>query len=121
MEKESASKVAKALVAKRESRRGPSAREVALDVVLELDLRQEQASSLGRTGRRIERALRQMRAAAEAWRADGNPEHARTFDEARRKARQYRWELVVQREAMGLTDHTAVHQAYPIPQNLLDG
>jgi len=92
-------------------------REAAHDVLVEHDLRGEQAASLGRAGRRIEAAIAEMEARAAAWRAevDRREDHARAWAEARAAARLARWELVVQREAMGLTDHTALDRAYPIP------
>lgn len=93
-------------------------RQAALDVLVEQDLRQEQAASLGRVGRRIEAAIAAMSASADAWATeiDRRDEHARDWAEARRAALQARWELVVQREALGMTDHSVLDRVYPISQ-----
>ncbi|MEN0068144.1 MAG: hypothetical protein AAGA48_38825 [Myxococcota bacterium] len=97
-----------------------SIREVALDAVLAHDLKGEQATSLGRVGRRIEVAIQEMRACAQAWAtsAENRDQHALSFEEARKTALQAKWELKVQREALGIADHSILDQIYPIPQKL---
>jgi hypothetical protein len=74
------------------------------------ELARERAAALGRAGRRVEEArdaclalARRPEVTADAYRAA-----LATFDEAR-------WEFCVQREALGLYDHTWVDRIYPPP------
>lgn len=96
-------------------------REVALDETLAHELRQEQATSLARVGRRIEQSIDELIDLATAWRTAPPAQRedlAQTFAETRRRALQARWELMVQREAIGLVDHAILERLYPIPQTL---
>jgi len=67
---------------------GRAAREAALDALIEQDLRREQATSLGRVGRRIERAIVEMADCELAWQQDvaNREEHAVAYAEARGRA-----------------------------------
>lgn len=93
-------------------------REATLDVLV-ADLHNEQAASLDRVGRRLRDSIALMEVHAARFAAHGSEASRRSFALAREDASQARWEMVVQREAMGLTDHSVVDRAYPIPQKLV--
>ena len=72
---------------------------------LDIELQAERASSLGRAGHRLERAL---------------AAYARAPDVARRdQAAQAAWEFMVMRELAGLRDWSAVVRMYAIPPEVL--
>ncbi len=79
----------------------------------ERELRQEMASALGRMGNLLEEQLTGLAMLA-ALIADLppdsplRPEHLAKHEIMRQKAELYFWYMTVQREALGLTDHTAL-------------
>jgi hypothetical protein len=78
--------------------------------VLDAELMAERASSLGRSGREVERALANLEAAAPESSARPALLHA---------AADAVWRYFVQREACGLLDHTQVVELYRIPGAVL--
>lgn len=92
-----------------------AAREAALGAV-DAEIIEEQASSLGRAGRRLEKAIAELKA------ADG----ASAVSEANRaallaEAREALWFLVVQREAMGIRGASEVLAVYEVPAEVSRG
>ena len=84
--------------------------------VLEYEIVEEQAASLGRTGRALEAALAKLRAFDAAHpRADApaSAQHARRA--LVREAGRALWMLVVQREACGLRDSRTLMRDYNVP------
>lgn len=73
--------------------------------LLEQELRAERASALGAAGRKLERALAALNAAAD------DASRAQRLTEAARVA----WEFMVLRESSGLCDWPRVVQVYAIP------
>ena len=83
------------------------------------ELNEERAAALGRTGRRIEAALaRCVRLAAELE-AEHCAERRQALTDEYRAAcddcQRWRWTLCVQREALGLNEHSWVDRVYPTP------
>jgi hypothetical protein len=75
---------------------------------LEGELQKERASSLGRAGAALERALAAWR---EATRNGSDVAAAKA--EAQRRL----WYLVVQREALGLRRHREIYDLYGVPKS----
>jgi len=75
--------------------------------VIQRELIEEMASSLGRVAEKLEGFLARCAALAAADAAD--------YEEARRQAELHLWYLVVQREAIGFRDHSRVYAMYPLP------
>lgn len=72
---------------------------------VEDELRAEQASSLGLAGVKLQKALEVLAQA----------EHGDAYEEALAHAAERLWFLVIQREAMGFTDHRALMKTYAVP------
>lgn len=79
------------------------------EAVLQYELLQEQASSLGRQGERMEKAL----AALAAHQGEGRVQALNAAADAV-------WCFLVQREVMGLRDRAAVVAQYAIPREVLN-
>lgn len=84
-------------------------------------IRGEMGSRLGYTGEELEKRLLRLKALRQAW--ESAPEAKRTairaqHDEVRAEATRLQWNLIVQREAMGLTRHHDVYEFYPVPPRL---
>ena len=73
-----------------------------MDLAIEKELEAERASSLGRAGAALERALSD-------WRE--RPSHA-----TQKEAQLRLWYLVVQREALGIYRHREVYDVYAVPK-----
>ena len=89
---------------------------------LEAMLNQERANAMGLTGASLERELREMnRLAAEFALADGATEKKlrRLHEDARHEAARQLWNLIVQREALGLSRHDDVYELYQVPRSLV--
>lgn len=87
-------------------------------LAIEVELRKERASTLKRVGHHLEALIAQLtdlrprlQAATGNQRLELSAEYRRLWAEAEKQ----RWYLVVQREAMGLSDHGAVEELYPLP------
>ncbi len=89
---------------------------------VEEDIRREKAAALGRAGERLDEALRETGELGRRLHATTDPdERARLFDQyelARGRARNARYALLIQREAIGLRNHRAVDQLFPEPPRL---
>jgi len=83
----------------------------------------EKAAALGRAGERLEAALAEVRALAQAVQAAVDAEHrerlCRDYDVAWRAADAARLALLIQREAVGLRDQRVVDQQFPRPPRRL--
>jgi hypothetical protein len=80
---------------------------------LQHELRAEGAATLGRLGRAVEAALRELRALDEG---DATDERRETLLYA---SAEVVWRYFVQREAFGLVNHDPVIEAYAIPREVL--
>lgn len=93
-------------------------RQMAAGAALEAELNKERAAALGRSAQKLEASLEECRALANAVRAaspHARPELVRRYDEAWKHAETQRWNLCVQREAIGLRRHDDVDAMYPRP------
>lgn len=81
--------------------------------VLEYELMAERANSLGRHGRKVESALRDLK----AWDAGRQGDRAR--ESLLNEASDAVWALFVQREICGLRNSRDVIQRYDIPEAVL--
>lgn len=96
----------------------PKTREEALGSV-EHEVRKEKATALGRVGRRLEGFLEELQDLQQRLaRLDGADRRALVIAhaEVRKQAELYLWYLVVQREAMGIRQHSELDDYYPIPR-----
>lgn len=90
--------------------------------LLEAEMRLERASALARVGEKIQKALDE--AGLLAARLQKEPPGAdremllTRYREARSRAEENRYYLIVQREALGLLDHQIVDEIYPMPPPL---
>ncbi|HEY8212447.1 MAG TPA: hypothetical protein VIG99_33420 [Myxococcaceae bacterium] len=88
-------------------------------LAIEVEIRKEKASALRRVAGQLERAISDLRALESRFPAAGTPDRARFVERyraLRAEAEKYRWNLIVQREAMGLLHHGVVDETYPIPK-----
>ena len=79
------------------------------DAVLRYELLQEQAASLGQSGRKVEKAL----AALRDHEGEGRAEVLKAAADAV-------WGFLVQREIMGLRDRAAIVAQYSIPREVMN-
>ena len=79
------------------------------DAVLRYELLQEQAASLGQSGRKVEKAL----AALREHEGEGRAEVLKAAADAV-------WGFLVQREIMGLRDRNAIVAQYGIPREVMN-
>jgi len=86
---------------------------------LEQEIVAEMAAALGRAEDKLNAALLQLELAAGALAAasdaDDREDAARVVDARREDALRARWELVIQREAVGIRRNDILEQLYPIP------
>ncbi len=82
---------------------------------LEHEIRGEMAASLGRVGARLEALLAEL---ARLAAARPDPRVVAEHRAVRARAELNLWYLVVQREAMGLRDHSRLREQYVIPPPL---
>jgi hypothetical protein len=80
------------------------------EAVLRYELLQEQAASLGQSGRKVEKALAALREHAGG---EGRAELVKAAADAV-------WGFLVQREVMGLRDRAAIIAEYGIPREVLN-
>jgi hypothetical protein len=85
---------------------------------LERELMEERAATLRRIGQTLESLIEELRTLQQRigkvhW-SSRSPDVAR-YRELRRRALQYRWYLEVQREALGLRDHSVLDEFYRVP------
>ncbi|MBT3350697.1 MAG: hypothetical protein HOC91_03675 [Nitrospinaceae bacterium] len=88
---------------------------------VENDIAEEMANTLGRVGRRFPIRLREAWSAMAAWEncpgSEGGRKEAleEVLHRAMDQAEKARYHLIVQREAMGLREHTEVARKFPMP------
>jgi hypothetical protein len=82
------------------------------------ELLQESAETLGRLGRRMERALQELAAFDAAGGADGGAEAAAERDALVAAAGEAVWYYVVQREVMGLRDAEMLLRELGVPREV---
>ena len=86
---------------------------------LEKELVREMAAALGRAEDKLNAALLRLELAGRRLDAatgdDERRAQARAFEAERRAALQARWELVIQRECVGIRRNDIVERLYPIP------
>ena len=88
---------------------------------LQLEIRGEMAASLGRTAERLEQRLAELGVIrGEILGLEGAERVRRVaaYHRLLEEAQEYRWYLMVQREAMGLHHHDALLRLYPLPPRL---
>ncbi len=87
--------------------------------LLEAEMRLERTSALARIGEKLQKAIDEAKALGEQLGREppGPPREALLVRhrEARRRAEEYRYYLVVQREALGMRDQKIVDEIYPMP------
>jgi hypothetical protein len=97
----------------------PTARSsIDTPLAIEVQLRQEKASALRRTGEKLEKMNAELTLLGGELGALSGPAREKRvarYQELRAQAEYERWCLIVQREAMGLFDHSEVDLLYPIP------
>jgi hypothetical protein len=74
---------------------------------IELELKREQASALGLSSRRLEDAIAKC--------ADAKAKGSIEYPALRKEALRLRWNLLVQREAIGILNNKDLDEKYPIP------
>jgi 4'-phosphopantetheinyl transferase EntD len=85
---------------------------------LEVEIRREVASSLGRAGVKVDYAflsLEEATAALDAATPDERAERQAAYEAARRAAERALLDLRITREAVGLNDHVSLQRMYPLP------
>jgi len=90
-------------------------------LAVEQELRAEKASTLAACAEKLERvlaALAEARRALEAADEDQRPARLAEFHELRSQAGERLWFFLVQREAMGLTQHEPVLAFYRVPADV---
>ncbi len=88
---------------------------------IEYELLQEMASSLARAGNRVADGIAQLgelQAQIDSEPAESRGALIEQFNELRSHVVERKWELLVQREAIGFRRHDDVEAAYPIPARL---
>jgi glycerol-3-phosphate dehydrogenase len=82
---------------------------------LQIELHRERAAVLGRYGRKVERALERCNELLGALEAGAGERAVEAYRAARRDLLSSITDLCIQREAIGLHDHSKVHEFYRIP------
>lgn len=81
---------------------------------MEAELNRERAATLGRYGKRVEAAIAKCEALLEDVEA-GDENAIRKYRHCRREALEAVEALCLQREMIGVLDHSWVQSAYPMP------
>jgi hypothetical protein len=87
-------------------------------LAIEVQLRQEKASALRRVGDKLEKLIGELTGLQEELRTLSGSrrlERVKQYQQLRADAEHQRWCLIVQREAMGLWNHSEVDLMYRIP------
>jgi hypothetical protein len=86
-------------------------------LAIEVEMRREKVSALRRVGGKLESLLADLRALeADPPRTDGDrARFVERHKQLRAEAEKYRWYLIIQREAVGLSNHDDVFTQFPIP------
>jgi hypothetical protein len=86
--------------------------------LLDTELARERASSLGRLGRALERALQSLSEFDATHSRPLSPEASEVRSDLVAAAGHALWQLIVQREACGLRDNRAVMEHYRVPADV---
>jgi uncharacterized protein DUF6665 len=87
--------------------------------VLESEVAQERAATLGRLGRRLEKALADLRAYDEAQQeAETPPRNSNARRELVLEAGEALWYLVIQRELTGFRENRNLMRDYGVPREV---
>jgi hypothetical protein len=87
-------------------------------LAIEVEIRKEKVSALRRVGGKLEAVLSDLQTLESTFPAPSSRDRTRFVERhrfLRAEAEKYRWYLIVQREALGLTNHDDVFQQYPLP------
>jgi len=90
-------------------------------LAIEVEIRKEKASALKRVANKLESLIEELKTLetqAVALAGDARASLLRRHAEVRAEAEKQQWYLIVQREAMGLSQHRDVYELYPIPPKL---
>jgi hypothetical protein len=95
-----------------------------VDAAMSAELNRERASALGNTGRKLEDAIAACAAIAKELETC-KPGALRSslleeYETNRKQAVTQRWNLEVQREAMGVRKHTDLDTFFPMPKKLTE-
>jgi len=85
-------------------------------LAVEIEIEREKAAALGRTGRKLRVSVERLRELESAW--TGVPEtllQSGDYGRAVERAHRCRYNLIVQREAVGLKAHDDLDRLFPIP------
>jgi hypothetical protein len=85
------------------------------------ELNEERIAALTRISRTLESLLEQLRELKDripSLQAAAKERELAAYRELRGKAREYRWYLEVQREALGIRHHQMLDELYRIPEGL---
>ena len=91
-------------------------------LAVEREIAEEMASTLGRIGSEFSKRHQRAWAAWRAWEKGGElgekirERRESALHHAMDEAERYRYFLIVQREAMGLRNHSEVNRKYPLPR-----
>jgi len=95
-----------------------SSSSIGTPLAIEVQIRQEKASALRRVGDKLETLIGQLVKLEGELRTLTGPPHSKKVEQYQKlwaDADHQRWYLVIQREALGLFDHSEVDLMYPIP------
>ena len=93
---------------------------VDMIALLEAEFKQERTDAFGRIGRKLQAALDEAKALDERLaHLPSGPTREQTLEryrEARARAEEMSYFLVVQREAIGVLEHSILDEMYPLPR-----
>lgn len=82
---------------------------------LEVEIRREMASALGRASVKVDMALLELALAEKALEEEASEARVEAYRAARKKAYDARLDLRIHREAIGIRHNTGLDRDYPIP------
>jgi hypothetical protein len=85
---------------------------------LHMEFAAEKAGAMARVTEKLEVRLATCARLAAAYAEAPDAELAAEYERVRQDAKLHHWYLIVQREAIGLYDHTLIARLYPIPPRL---
>jgi hypothetical protein len=85
----------------------------------ELEIKSEMAATLGRIGSTLALLIADLRQMSKELESRGEKEERtemlQKYNQLHSRANLYYWYLMVQREAIGITNHDSLRELYPIP------
>ena len=85
----------------------------------ELEIKSEMAAALGRIGSTLAQLIADLLRIRDEIRVLPEPERLlriESYNQIYSRAKQYYWYLIVQREAIGITNHHSLRELYPLPE-----